>query len=70
MSGSKAVKERIEELIAQASDLSQDNANVHNQSAWLVAAQNVVQLVCPRKIIPTTLTQSALWASAWAAFRS
>jgi hypothetical protein len=43
MPGSKAIKERIEELIAEASQLSGD----HRQRAWLVAAQNAVQLVCP-----------------------
>jgi hypothetical protein len=52
MPGSKAVKERIEELITQASDLSQNNANFHSQTAWLIAAQNAVQLVCPPETNP------------------
>jgi hypothetical protein len=43
MPGSKAVKERIEELIAEASQLSDDP----QRRAWLVAAQNAIQLVCP-----------------------
>jgi hypothetical protein len=47
MPGSKAVKERIGELIAQASNLPQDNPIHRNQIAWLIAAQNVVQLACP-----------------------
>jgi|SRR6516162_4572665 hypothetical protein len=48
MPGSKAVKERIEELTTQASDLFQDNANFHSQTAWL----NAVQLVCPSETNP------------------
>src|SRR6266481_3248803 len=44
MPGSKAVKERIEHLIAEAPHLS---GGQHLQRAWLVAAQNAVQLVCP-----------------------
>ena len=52
MPGGKAVKERIEELITQASDLSRDNANFHSQTGWLIAAQNAVQLVCPSETNP------------------
>lgn len=43
MPGGKTVKERIEELIAQARQLKENN----EQRAWLIAAQNAVQLVCP-----------------------
>jgi hypothetical protein len=46
MPGNKAVKERIEQLIAQAPGL-QANKDAAQQKAWLVAAQNAVQLVCP-----------------------
>jgi hypothetical protein len=49
---SKEVEERIEELITQASDLSQNNANFHSQTAWLIAAQNAVQLICPAETNP------------------
>jgi hypothetical protein len=52
MSGSEAVKERIEQLIAQAPELSQNHANHHSQMAWLIAAQNTVQLVCPSENNP------------------
>ena len=52
MLGSKAVKERIAELIAQAPELSQNLANNHTQMAWLIAAQNTVQLVCPSETNP------------------
>lgn len=44
MPGNNVVKERIEELIAQ---VPQANANQPSQMAWLIAAQNAVQLVCP-----------------------
>jgi hypothetical protein len=44
MAGATAVKERIEHLIAEAPRLSGD---AHQQRAWLIAAQNAVQLVCP-----------------------
>jgi hypothetical protein len=43
MPGSNAVKERIEQLISEASGLSDDNG----RRGWLVAAQYAVQLVCP-----------------------
>jgi hypothetical protein len=49
MPGSKAVKERIEELIAQA---SQPLKSQPIQMAWLIAAQNTVQLVCPSEANP------------------
>jgi hypothetical protein len=45
MPGSEAVKERIEQLIADAPQLS-GQAQEPRQRAWLVAAQNAVQLVC------------------------
>jgi hypothetical protein len=48
MPGSKAVKERIEDLIAEASQLSGE----HRQRAWLVAAQNAVHLACPMSSNP------------------
>lgn len=46
MPGSKAVKERIEQLIAEAPELS-GGSDFHRQRAWLTAAQNAVELVCP-----------------------
>jgi hypothetical protein len=42
--GSKAVKERIEELIAQAPHLPDDEPQ---RRAWVVTAQNTIQLVSP-----------------------
>jgi hypothetical protein len=42
MPGSKTVKERIEELIAEAPQLIRDD----QRRAWLVAAQNAIQLAC------------------------
>jgi hypothetical protein len=56
MPGSKAVKERIEELIAQSPGLSQDTTKFDGQMSWLIAAQYAVQLVCPSETIPITLT--------------
>jgi hypothetical protein len=44
MPGSKAVKERIEELVAQAPQLTDP---IPQRRAWLIAAQNAIQLVCP-----------------------
>jgi hypothetical protein len=52
MSGGKAVKERIGELIAQSSVLSQNDERYNDQMAWLIAAQNAVQLVCPSEANP------------------
>jgi hypothetical protein len=49
MPGSDPVKERIEHLIAEASELTQNYAI---QMAWLIAAQNTVQLVCPSEANP------------------
>jgi hypothetical protein len=49
MPGSDPVKERIEHLIAEASELTQNYAI---QMAWLIAAQNTVQLVCPLEANP------------------
>jgi hypothetical protein len=51
MPGSKAVKERIEQLIAEVPALS-SRQDFHGQMAWLVAAQNTVQLVCPSEANP------------------
>jgi hypothetical protein len=46
MPGSKAVKERIDELIGQAPELSA--ADRHgDQIAWLIAAEHAVKLACP-----------------------
>jgi hypothetical protein len=44
MPGSKAVRERIENLVAEAPQLS---ADLPRQRAWLTAAQHAVGLVCP-----------------------
>jgi len=44
MPGSKALRERIENLVAEAPQLS---ADVPLQRAWLTAAQYAVGLVCP-----------------------
>ena len=52
MPGSKAVKERIEQLIAQAQDLLPGYDDYPRQMAWLTAAQYVVQLVCPSRANP------------------
>ena len=43
MPGGKAVKERIEQLIAEVPRL----ANDYERRGWLVAAQKAIQLVCP-----------------------
>jgi hypothetical protein len=51
MPGSKAVKERIERLIAEAPGVSAGKDH-HGQTAWLIAAQSAVQLVCPSKTNP------------------
>jgi hypothetical protein len=47
MPGSKAVKERIEELIAHGPDLS-----FYAVEAWLTSAQYAIQLVCPSNTDP------------------
>jgi hypothetical protein len=49
--GSLAVKERIEHLIAQTSELS-GGTDTHRQRVWLTAAQNAVELVCPSTTNP------------------
>jgi hypothetical protein len=46
MPGDKAVKERIEELIGQAPELSATDGH-SDQIAWLIAAEYAVKLVCP-----------------------
>jgi hypothetical protein len=51
MPGSKAVKERIEQLIAQAPQLPKADDD-GRQTAWLVAAQNAIQSVCPSSSNP------------------
>jgi hypothetical protein len=45
MPGNEAVKERIEELIAEVDQLPL-HTDISRQKAWLAAAQNAVQLVC------------------------
>ncbi len=45
MPDSKAVKARIEQLIAQAPEVSASDG--YRQRAWLIAAQRAVRLVCP-----------------------
>jgi hypothetical protein len=45
MPGSKAVKQRIEQLIAEAGEVLPTDG--YRQKAWLIAAQHAVQLVCP-----------------------
>jgi hypothetical protein len=52
MPGSKAVRERIGALIAEAPELSEGNANYQRQMAWVIAAQHVVQLLCPSEASP------------------
>jgi hypothetical protein len=49
--GSKAVKERIEQLIAEIDQLS-FHTDTSRQKAWLTAAQNAVQLVCTSRSSP------------------
>jgi hypothetical protein len=49
---SKAVKERIEELIAQAPGLLPGYDDYHRQLAWLTSAQYAVQLVCSSSTNP------------------
>src|SRR5437588_833672 len=51
MLGSKAVKERIEELIAQAPQVSKEN-DTPRHMGWLTAAQYAVNLVCPSSSNP------------------
>jgi hypothetical protein len=46
MSDSKAVKERIKTLIAEVPELSR-SGDGYQQRAWLTAARNAVDLVCP-----------------------
>jgi len=41
----QGIKERIEQLIAESAQLSDDRSR---QSAWLVAAQHVIELICPK----------------------
>jgi hypothetical protein len=50
MPGSKAVKDRIEALITETTDLV--GAEPSDQIAWLIAAQSAVQLVCPSSTNP------------------
>jgi hypothetical protein len=51
MQSSDALKERIEQLIRQASGLW-IWGDVSHQKAWLTAAQNAMQLVCPSSTNP------------------
>jgi hypothetical protein len=45
MPGSKAVKERIEHLLAEVREVSVTDG--YRQKAWLIAAQHALHLVCP-----------------------
>jgi hypothetical protein len=45
MSGSEAVKQRIEQLLAEVREVS--GSDGYRQKAWLTAAYHAVQLVCP-----------------------
>lgn len=51
MPGDQAVKERIEQLIAQGEKVW-TQIDVGRQRAWLTAASNLVQFVCPSKESP------------------
>ena len=50
MPGSKAVKQRIEQLMKETSQLV--GAEPADQIAWVIAAQNAVQLICPSSTNP------------------
>jgi hypothetical protein len=50
MPSSHPVTARIEHLISEAPQIAAGSEDIHRQRAWLVAAQNAVQLVCPSKI--------------------
>jgi len=47
MPDSKAVKDRIEQLIAEVPELISARVSRYQQRAWLTAAQYAVELVCP-----------------------
>ena len=51
MPGKKAVKDRIEHLIAKAPELSAPNG-YSDQVAWLISAEYAVQLVCSSSVNP------------------
>jgi hypothetical protein len=51
MPGSKAVKERIEQLIVQARELSA-GTDYGQQAAWLISVEYAVHLVCPSGVNP------------------
>jgi hypothetical protein len=51
MPGGKAVKDRIEHLIAKAPELSAPNGH-SDQVAWLISAEYAVQLVCSSSVNP------------------
>jgi hypothetical protein len=51
MPGSNAVKERIEQLIAEVDQLP-FHSDISRQKSWLTAAQNAVQLVCTSSSSP------------------
>jgi hypothetical protein len=59
MPGSKAVKDRIEQLIAEVPRLLGEDQEPR-QRAWLVAAQNVVRLVYPPADGPYSLRAQQL----------
>jgi len=47
MPGSKAVRERIEQLISEGNEPPAMGGAASDKMAWLIAAQSVVPLVCP-----------------------
>ena len=69
MADSKAVKERIENLIAQAAQLSKEQ-NRGAQMAWLTAAENSVLLVSPSSPYSLRAKNLALQADMSGALRS
>jgi hypothetical protein len=50
MPGTKAVKDRIERLVAEVPEVSTSDG--YRKRAWLVAAEHAVQLVCPSQSEP------------------
>src|SRR3984893_17692341 len=62
MPDSKAVKERIEQLIAQVPEIIASDG--YRQRAWLIAAQRVVRLVCPSTSDPYHLDAHPIVVSA------
>lgn len=50
MPGNKAVKERIERLVAEVPEVARSDG--YRIRAWLIAAEHAVQLVCPSRSEP------------------